>query len=505
MSINFIKKYEYLILLLGLSIIFLVRMIELSTVGETWDEYPKVRNGQLHIKAITSLDFSKETWQEHEKHPPLGKIILAIPTYIQKSLNINPFNDNVYNEGKRYFLARTTSLLFSIGTLFLTYLIAKKAFNKKAAIFSTIFLSLMPHFVAHSFVATLEGIQAFFSMLLIYTLLNAKKLSYNNSIILGIILGLLFLVKLSSFFFILYVLYYIILFFNKEKKLDVIKAVLVINIVALLIFVALWPWLWSNPILRLVESIDSITRDARTEVFLGGYNTLPWYYFIFYFIITTPILYLFIFASGLISLVKTNLFKDRYFAFILVCFLSIFLFSFSGFKQNGVRYLYSSFPVFCIVLGVFITKFINYLKKPIYTKLTIFIILVIAVLPFFQISPYYFDYYNEFVGGPENVYKNKTAQVDWWGEGSKEAILWVNSNLPKNSRICVNIIPNHVVPVFREDIKVDKDCVYDKDYLIYNTMYKLQERFNVESKHTLIYELKANGAPLVLIYKVTKD
>lgn len=525
-----VKIHSKLLIALIITAFFFIRLFELQNVGETWDEEPKVRNGQMHIKALAHMDFSTETWKIHRMHPPLGKMILAIPTYIQKTVNTSFGTDSNYNPGKNYFLSRVISLIFGSITLFLTYLILKKIVDEKFALCGVFLLALFPHFVAHEFVATLESIQLTVTIYFIYRILNLEQFLNNDKIdknllikeafAIGIILGFALLIKLSSLILVIYPVLFLGLktivnqlvnYRNKARftvfmtQISILNSVIII--VGFTLFYILWPWLWPNPVSRLLDSLNSVIRDPRTEIFLGGYNTLPWYYFIFYFVITTPITYLALFVVATVTSIKVQVWKisenkNLIIVFILFCFLLPFLTSLSGFKQNGVRYLYISFPAFIIFLTWGLYRINQYIKSKYIYPLIVLTILSI-IFSNLLISPYYLDYYNNFVGGTKNVYEKKLAQIGWWGEGSLEAVRYANKNFPQNSKVCLDIIPRHVVAKFRKDIKVDADCLYDKDYLIINNMYRQQTRIGqIEPWHTLIYEVKVNGAVLVEIYKV---
>ena len=505
---QFVK--ENWLVLLFISLFFFVRLFELNTVGETWDEIAKIRNGQLHLKAISHLDFSYDTWVVHKEHPPVGKILLALPTYLTTKFGITLLNDSVYQVSKQYNLARLVSLIFACGTLLLTFLISKKWFNLTVAWLSVIGLSLFPHFVAHSFIATLESPQTFFITLLFFTLVylgNSKKIK--DWLIIAIVVALGLLVKLSSIFFLPLPFLFSLasgLKFDLSKKnfnlptKKILKHLFIKNLIiyslAMAIFILLWPWLWANPVTRFLETLNHF-NVTRTEYFMGKLINPPFYYYLYYFAISVPVVYFIGFIFGI-----KNIFSRKY-LLILIWFLLPFIASFSGFKQNGVRYLHSSFPAFCILVGVGYEQALHKLKVRNLVFLLFFVILIVINL---LISPYYLDYYNILVKGPANVYSKKLAQIGWWGEGSKQAILFLNNYTNKKSSVCIKLTPAHVIPNINDNFTIYYDnsnsVKCKSQYLIINTLDQWLKNYTVDKNtYEIIFTVKAFGAPLAQVYK----
>ena len=65
-----------------------------------------------------------------------------------------------------------------------------------------------------------------------------------------------------------------------------------------------------------------------------------------------------------------------------------------------------------------------------------------------KIFPYYLDYYNQFVGGTSGAIR-KGYDFSWWGEGQREAGLWVNQNAPDGSSVGLIVSPRYVFPRIR--------------------------------------------------------
>jgi len=498
--IQILNRNKLLILFILFFLFF--RLVELGQVGETWDEIAKIRNGQIHLKAITHLDFSYSTWVTHKEHPPLGKILLALPTYLTTKANISILDDaSIYQVSKQYNLARLVSLLFASATLLLTFLIAKRWFNKSVAWIALVGLAMFPHFVAHSFIATLESPQTFFVTLLFFLLvISEKELSQTKKqIVIGVAVALTLLTKFSSIFFLPLPFLFSLKYLSIKGVLKVFKENLIIYLLALLLFIVFWPWLWANPVSRIIQTLNHF-NVTRTEYFMGQLVSPPFYYYFYYFVISVPVIYLLGFVIGL-----KNIFARKY-ILVLIWFLLPFIASFSGFKQNGVRYLHSSFPAFAILVAVGFDQIFTVIQEK-KQQILIYLLLIFSlVITNVRVSPYYLDYYNILVGGSKGVYNNRLAQIGWWGEGTKQATIFLNSISKPNDTLCIKLTPAHVLPEISSNFKVYFDetekITCNSMYLIVNTLDMWRNNYKVESNiYELIYKSEASNAPIVQVFK----
>ncbi len=87
---------------------------------------------------IPHLRFGMKITQPWFDHPPFGTILIGLPAYLLG-----------YNQVEQipHMIVRYPSIIASIFTLGLTYLLAKKVTHQKTALFSLFFLSTVPYFV----------------------------------------------------------------------------------------------------------------------------------------------------------------------------------------------------------------------------------------------------------------------------------------------------------------------------------------------------------------------
>lgn len=526
-------SFSYL-LIIALLAFGIFRVYELNQVGETWDEIAKVRNGQLHLKAIAEGDFSFETWAAHKEHPPLGKILIAIPTYLTTNLGISVLDDYIYVEGKQYFFARLTSMFFALMTIVLTYKLGVLIYSKKAALFAASLLAIYPHFVAYSFTATLESVKTFFLMLLIYAFFIIYKKSdlpnFKNMLNLGVIMGLGLLAKLSSLIYIIIPALFIAKYKPQNIK-DLIIKLSIYGLATITIFYIFWPLLWGNPISNFLYSLDHFAVE-RSEYFRGIRQSPPLYYFAYYYLIATPMAYWAILAFAPVFLYRKSHAAFNFTIMLTIIFAVAFIMSFSSFKQDGIRYLHFTFPIFCLIGGATLTHLLEKINFGRNFMKTLIVLGIFGQIIYqnFTISPYYSNYYNEAVGGPKNVYENRLAQIGWWGEGVKQMFIEAQEIIPNDATTCLRLTPMHVFPInielgadyyiphrpeligprlpentsfhFHADWRLSDEKCLAQDYLIISTLNLWShEGFVIPDTSQLIHIVDAKGAPLVMLYK----
>lgn len=99
--------------------------------------------------------------------------------------------------GLNYFFIRLVSVLFGTGTVFLTYLVGKKMYNKRVGLFSSLVLGVTFIHVVMSMIGRLYVISTFFVVLLFLACFTlAKKGKFRNYFFSGLVLGLVNSVKI---------------------------------------------------------------------------------------------------------------------------------------------------------------------------------------------------------------------------------------------------------------------------------------------------------------------
>lgn len=117
------------------------------------------------------------------------------------------------------FFSEIVIILFSIGNVWLTYLIAKCTFNKKTAILSAFLIAITPLFFLYSSYILTGIVSTFFALLAIYNYFSKK-----NMYLVGFFTGLTFLFRFPQGLLLLAIL--ISLFINETIRLYSLKKTL---------------------------------------------------------------------------------------------------------------------------------------------------------------------------------------------------------------------------------------------------------------------------------------
>lgn len=204
-----------------------------------------------------------------------------------------------------------------------------------------------------------------------------------------------------------------------DKSVKLLAALLVLSSIVVY-FLYLMP---TDPsfYLRGMKSVYADWGNTYSFYLNGEFSSAGWwYYFLFAFLIKTPIPFLIALGLGLIMYKKYKLsVSDRLFIFIpLVIFFAV-----TSLKAGniGIRYLLPVYPFLILYAGgladVFQIRWQTFKSKIIFG-------LAVGLAGWYVFSalyiyPDYITYFNEFVGGPKNGYKYLDDSNIEWGQDIK--------------------------------------------------------------------------------------
>lgn len=495
-----------------LLIAFILRLSVVMRGDEMYDEIAVVRSGEIYMRGFKNLEFSRDIWIVNYEHPPIAKYIFGLAGTIEHNVPfIHDTFDAEFHPDKGYFLPKLLSAIIGVLTIFLVYLVTAKWFDERKAVFASLFLALMPAFIAHNAIAGLETPQALFSLLLVYFyiegLFETPKPNIKKIYLSFIFFALLFLTKFSGLFFGFFYLFTYTYYLVKQKVLRFDLFLIHVSGVFLFCGVVylLWPWLWLDPT-NIFKSFGYFANSHGGEFFFGSLEQPPWYYYFAYFSATTP-------PIVLLSLLTTIFFfaakkvpenHKRNLTLIFVWFISPFLISFIGLKQDGIRYVFSFFPPLAILAGYGFSMLLENLNSRIATIIAVFsfstIVWTLAVF-----HPYYLDYYNILFGGTQSVYQNRKFDFAWWGEGINESVEYVNENFAEEElSVRQWLHPQHTAPLYDERLVImnSYDPLNPPDLIVlseYHHYYWAPPKYI--NDYAEVHSVKVVDIPLVRIYR----
>ncbi|MCL5438713.1 MAG: glycosyltransferase [Patescibacteria group bacterium] len=517
-SNNTINKSRMKIIAVVLIFLFsiLLRLSTLNQIGRTWDEYEYVEQGYKLTELIKNGDFNNNYFYTTYDHPPLVKYIYGISAHfdVEKIINNKPvFNYDLTNS------RLLSSLMFSLGVV-VVILIGWKIFSPIVGIISGIILSMLPFTLGLSQLVTTESLKILVYPLVILSYIALiKKFSVKKVFIAGILTGIAFQAKQSNALLILILATSFFLqcrTLSAKEKIGFIKvrllAILTIITIGIIVFILIWPQvlfhfrevydvnqkLWS---VQFSPKLWQITL-APPEVFFGRLMLAPIFYYIVYFLITIPVIILFLFVFGVKNIVKS---KNLYRYIILLWFIFPFSMSIYSWRQHGLRYIIEVYPAIALIAAVGFDAFVQRFTRNQFKKFLYFIpIIVYLLISLWYVKPYYLDYFNEVVGGTETVYRSNLFQTGWWGQGEREAGLFLKNSAPQGSNVGLALSPEHTFPRF-ESLKYSMWAENKKyDFVVVNNYHIIRDSFDdsaIRKNYNLVYQVKADGATLVYVYK----
>ena len=91
---------------------------------------------------------------------------------------------------------------------------------------------------------------------------------------------------------------------------------------------------------------------------------------------------------------------------IILWFLLPFSLSFYSWRQHGLRYIIEIYPAIALIAALGFDFLVSKITKSELKKFSYFVpIFIYLFIVLWQIKPYYLDYFNELVGGVNNVYE----------------------------------------------------------------------------------------------------
>ncbi len=330
----------------------IVVIVILSILLHAWSvwQLPVDYDEPVYLKAASDYAyFLREgniygliNYQGNVEHPALGKLIYSIPFLIlpQKPDNL-----------AYLFYVRSISAFFGVLAVLLLSII-----NPLAGFL----FSLHSMTLKYTSEAYLEAFPLFAMLLCVYLLLESKKKPANWKILISSISFGLMAAGKYSYFFIVIVIAYIWFKILKKK----ISEFIIYLLMAIIMFFALNPVLWINPLNQIITSLNFHTQYSQSA-FVQSFN-YPWYQPLVYisnsvqwhpqvfFFFTTDELVFYITIFGLWFEVKE---KSWTFVWLLTGLVFLFVW-----PTKWPQYTLLVSPVFCIIAGNSLVRLWNWIK-----------------------------------------------------------------------------------------------------------------------------------------------
>ncbi len=519
---NIFKNISYLLFFL----LFLTGILTFRDYGISIDEEFQRSSGLYWLNYISSFtpfdQFTYEVAQKFQEskgftisdaefHKYYGVVFDLPAALLEIILQINDPRDFFY---LKHFL---TFSLFFIGSIFFYKLLINRFSSHFIALFGTIFYVLSPRIYGNSFYNPKDIIfLSLLSMAIYFCFKVFDKITYKNFLIFSIFCALAASQRMWGIFLpISFLGFYFLSVLSKRSEINQIPGVILFCVSFFFFLLVFWPYLWSNPLFNFIEAFKYFsyhsTLDKIQILFNGDYikaKYVPYNYIPIWILITTPILYVFLFILGYLNIFKrfflkfinlkenkiyhdlwrgSNEKKDLFiiFNFSFILFYLIF-FNISIF--TGWRHLYFM-NIFIVYIASYAFYIIAIKLKNKYSKKIVFSFFLLCIFfiayKMFIYHPYQNIYFNSvFNKITKNIHTK--FEIDYWGLSGKnflEQILY----LEKDKEL-INVASASFVPLERSKKLLpakDRDRIgivgqeYHKaDYIFLNFTSEVNKNFN---------------------------
>ncbi len=476
-------------------------------------------------KLVLSSNFT-EPWSD------VYGIIFDVPAALIEI--IFSINEPIHMYEMRHFL---TFFYFYVGIIFFYKTLSLRFNNKFLSLAGCFLLIITPRIFGDSFQNNKDLIfLTFFIISTFYIFKTFENLSIKNIILFALFSSIATSTRLFGLIFpFTFLFIYFLSILSNKSDLKNINKILIYFFLYILFLVIHWPYLWINPLEKLLYLLNNLQNFGPTLIYFNDefYNTelVPFHYLPLWVFISTPIVNFILFLGGFFLLSKVfilklfaieksasnydfwnnNNEKKDFFIFLIFIIFSVVGIFFATKHYNSWRIFYFLNFFFIYFAIYFVSNFfiIPNLKK--YTNILLIVLSITSLFNVYKIyvyHPYQSLYFN---GLLSNKFKNK-FEIDFTGlsgieflrevamnDKSTEIKIGINSWYPlwRMKELLPKIDEKRIVFVY-DDIK-SADYVYSNK--IYNVNVKLSDKFSLDDSFKLYKQRFVDG---VLIYEVHK-
>jgi hypothetical protein len=224
-----------------------------------------------------------------------------------------------------------------------------------------------------------------------------------------------------------------------------------------------WPFLWGNPLARLLGATKLMSDYPwqGVQLFNGvlypASERLPVSYVptLMGIQLTEPVWFLFIIALALVAyrFAKNRTGLDLILLLLLWTVLPVVaLVARHSTIYNNIRQLHFLFPPIFIYAGIAISFLLSRLKSRVLRLVLLLIMVAPGIAAIAHLYPYEYTYYNSLVGGPSGAFRR--FETDYWTTSSTEAIRYINQVAAPGSTIVVTPPLFLFRPFARQDLEL---------------------------------------------------
>lgn len=525
------------------TLFFLISIATLKDYGMNWDEPVHYMRGQAYLRlllsgktnysttSLTKISYfqnnsmnGKYFLQNDSGHPPANGILASL------------FNKIFYQ--KLDLVGDLESYhLFIVFVSFLAILtvsyFAYEVLGTMGSVVAGLVFATYPLFFAEAHFNIKDPVETAFYTITIWAFWKSlQKGNWKWLILSSVFCGLALGTKFNILFLPFIILPYLVVryrknIFNVKKwftkiptfyKISVILAPFII----FGIFVYLWPYLWANSVGNFFN-IARYYKDIGTGI---NYQSQNFYwmkfnvYAIYWIIITTPPVVLFLSLIGLLSIVFGKTTKNKteilWLLWFLIPVVRVILPSSSIY--GGVRQIMEYIPGMALLSAFGARSLIQFLKSKfrnfIFIRpLFLLFILISLIMPIWKYHPNENVYFNFLVGGLKGAMQKRIPSAgNSFGNAYWQAVKWINQNAEPNSKLALIQGTGQNIPTIelRNDISfsnnywsgINRKGEYLLELNIEPSSWAYHYCWEFVTEMLLpVYEVKSDGVVLATVWK----
>ncbi|MGB2661335.1 MAG: hypothetical protein WBD04_02990 [Candidatus Omnitrophota bacterium] len=514
-----INKNYRIIVILFFAAALCAGIITFRDYGISWDELVSRDNGRLTYEYV--FEGNQELLSYNDRY--YGTAFELSLFLLEKACGLE--------DSRQVFFLRhlATFLLFWVGAIFFYFLCRDRFKSWKMGLLGSLFLILSPRIFAHSFYNSKD--LAFLSIFIISIFSLVKYLERKSllrttfhALTCAFLIATRILGIMVFFFTALFVVMDLLTGKEKEKgkALFSFAAYVFLTMSCTVLF---WPILWIAPVSQFTTAFNQMSHFNywSSVLFLGEYvkgKSLPWHYVPVWILVTTPVLYTVLFASGLVVLIKEafkaplRFCRERGNDLIWVLWFFTPIISVIALKSvlyDGWRHLFFVYPAFLMISLTGLTSWFELIKTKFRRanyKIAVALfsaVISVSLLGIFwfmvKYHPYQNVYFNVLTGNMKNAKNN--FDMDYWGLSYRQALEYILENDKSDPvKICAAWAPGYynffiLTPEEKKRIEFVKEPeqadYFMGEYRWHKGEYPYENEF---------YSIKVAGAKIMVVYKL---
>jgi 4-amino-4-deoxy-L-arabinose transferase-like glycosyltransferase len=407
---------------------------------------------------------------------------------------------------------------------FLTFLLSIPAFyflcarwmSEWAALGTVILFSTQPLFWGNAFINPKDiPFMAFFiiAVYLGFVMVDSKSNSiWWKIIIAGIVLGLTTSIRSFGLIAGAFAIFYSL---RKDFRNTLRFLPLYLLTTAITTYLS-WPYLWSDPLNRFIESITTMSKHPvifytlfMGEIYLN--NELPFFYFPTFVALQLTIPALILCAVGTRNAFQSFIRKtdqEPFLLFLLWFLLPTIAIGLSDSTiYDNARQLYFLIPPLFILAGMGIDTLLHQIKSPLLQIILALILISPAMYANVRLHPYQYIYYNELIGGVSGAFRK--FDLDYSGTSFKEALQWINENSSPSTQTFIIIGPRHLAriyirPALKDSIFGEFDSIQPNgsEYYYVLLLTRTNSDLHFCPNGDIVYSIERDNGVLAYIKKI---